>query len=82
MSMAWETTVDDVQLVLDAHDVPYDEDKLDELHNGLDHDEIEDRILAYTDMDDQTAAMMSYIEDEFISEGIVPAGPKKFNLPD
>jgi len=80
MSMAWETTVDDVQLVLDAHDVDHDEDKLDELHDGLDHDEIEDRILQYTDMEDQTAAMMSYIEDEFMSDGVIPKGPKKFTV--
>jgi len=82
MSNAWETTCDDVRIVLDAYGVKVGGRKVGSVHEGLDHEGIEDAVLSYADMDDQTNSMLSHIEDYLISEGIVPkGGKKKFQSP-
>lgn len=80
MSMAWEITTDDVETVLKAHGVSLPEDRVSELHDGLDADSIEDGLLHYTDMDDQTASMLSDIEDHLLEEGVI-SGEKQFHNP-
>lgn len=81
MSMGWETTTDDVQTVLAAHGVTVDEKRLGEIHDGLDHEDIEDGVMFYTDMDDQTNSMLSTIEDALMEDGVIPKGEKKFSSP-
>lgn len=81
MSMGWETTTDDVRNVLAAHGVTVDDDRLDEIHDGLDHDDIEDGVMHYADMDDQTNSMLDSIEDALMEDGVIPKGEKKFHSP-
>lgn len=79
MSGAWETTQDDVKTVLDRHGVTVTDERLSELHDGLDHEGIEDGLLHYTNMDDQTNSMLSDIEDALMEDGVIPKGDKLFN---
>jgi len=80
MSMGWEVTTEDVRLVLDAHNVKVDDARLEEIHESLDHDAIEDGVMYYTDMDDQTMSMLDDIENQLIEEGVV-TGEKSFFSP-
>lgn len=77
MTTAWETSEDDVRTVLDRHGVKLSDERVSELHDGLDNDEIESNVLRYTDMDNQTSSMLDDIENHLIAEGVV-TGPKKF----
>ena len=77
MSVAWETTEDDIRTVLDRHGVKVSGERLTELYDGLDLDEIESNVLRYTDMANQTSSMLDDIENHLIEEGVV-SGPKLF----
>lgn len=77
MSTAWETTIDDVQLVADVHGLNFSEDQIEEIHSNLDHGSIERGVLFYTDMDDQTDSMLCDIEDHLISTGILSKNAEK-----
>lgn len=50
MSTAWETTAEDIQQVLDAHDLDL---SADDIHDDLNHDDIEDAALFADELDDQ-----------------------------
>lgn len=79
MSAFWETTIDDVLVVLRQHDA--DTNHIEEDFDGLDFDAIEKGVSHYTDLSDQTASMMSDIEDQLMKSGRIPKGRKKFNNP-
>jgi len=79
---AWETTLEDVQTVVERHELSLSDDQIEEIHEGLDHDAIENGVLCYTDMDEQTDSMLDDIENYMISNGILPEGTeKKFEAP-
>ena len=80
MSFAWETTPDDVRTVLDSHNVRFGDDQVNRLFGSLDLGKIEEAVLCYTDMDEQTAAMLSEIEDHLLRTGLVQ-GEKRFARP-
>ena len=84
MTLAWETTNEDVGNVLDSHDVYKTYGEIEELIDGdtIDTGVIENGILNYTDMDDQTSSMLSDIEDQLMTAGVIPKGDKKFNNPE
>lgn len=79
---AWETTTEDVKRVLDAHGVEVSEERLEEIHDSLDHDAIENGVLYYTSMDAQTDSMLDDIETQLMESGVVPKGEKKFVMQD
>lgn len=61
MSFAWEVTEEDVAMVLASHGI-FDNSVVSEAHGDLDHDEIENTVLCYDEMEDQTAAALESIE--------------------
>jgi ABC-type transporter Mla subunit MlaD len=82
MSLAWETTEDDVLVVLMRHKLHKNSTILRRAMDALEGEggRIEEAILHYDDMDDQTNAAMNEIEDILIEENVL-AGPKLFNAP-
>lgn len=78
MSAAWETTVDDVNTVLNRYGVTVTPERLAELHEGLDLDAIEEGLLHYCNMDAQTSSMLDDIEKFLMEEGVIPKGEPKF----
>lgn len=75
---AWETTTQDIQTVLDAYHVSLPFQRVEEIHDELDHADIEAGVLYFVTMDAQTASMLSDIEDHLMKTGVVPNGTKKF----
>ena len=78
----WETTSDDVRIVLDRHGKVLDGPELEQITEDLDHEAIEQAALASAasdniedDLDKQTDGALSEIEDQLIDDGII-AGPK------
>ena len=89
MSLAWETTYEDVETVLKAWDIDPNDINIRGLAPDwvesfiVDYsDEIEKYILDYDDMIDQTNAMLSFIEDKLMERGhiIGDANDKQFNM--
>jgi len=74
---AWETTIDDIQIVTDAHGLNLSQDQIEEIHGNLNHDVIESGVLFYNDMDDQIDSMLEDIEDQLITSGILPKNTEK-----
>ncbi len=79
--MAWETTVDDVQIVLSRHNMKVSNDRLQELLDMLDHDVIENGVLYFNTMENQTKSMLEDIEIQLMEEGVIPNKPKLFSMP-
>ena len=81
MTAAWETSLDDLDIVLSRHSLACDEDQLRELFEHLDHATIERAAAASddyeADLEKQTAAVFSEIEDQLLRAGII-SEPKKF----
>ena len=77
MSMEWETTSEDLEQVLEAHGLHLDRERLDEVHDNLDHDAIEDGVFHYITIEDQTASMLSDIENQLTKNGTQPPGTSK-----
>ena len=83
MSLAWETTTEDLKTVLDAHGVSNSETELEDwLDEHIDTDLIEENLLYYTDMEIQTDSMLSDIEDQLMETGVIPKNDKKFTVND
>lgn len=84
MSNAWEITNDDVYNVLSAHNMAdsVDDKIVESAHDMItdEADRIEQAVLAYTEMEDQTDAALSEIEDILIEQKIIE-GDKKFYAP-
>ena len=78
--MWWETTTDDVAIVLNAHGIKVTDERLSEIHDGLDFDDIESGICVYDDMDEQTASMFCDIEDQLMGD-VIQQSEKKFPQP-
>lgn len=81
MIMPWETTVEDVQIVLDAHRHQYTDDQLLEIYKSLDLDAIVEGLLYFTSMEEQTDSMLEDIESQLMDKGIL-SGPKQFTMSD
>jgi len=79
MSMAWETTVDDVRVVLERHEIKVSDERLSEIHDSLDFDEIEEAVLSYTMNDSQYMAMFDEIENQLMKDGVIETKEKKFS---
>ena len=79
MNTAWETTVEDVETVLNAHGLDLD---ADEVHGQLNHDDIEDSALWGDEIEEQTNYAYQEIEHQLITTlGHLPAGTEtKFPL--
>ena len=75
--VGWQTTPEDVQTVLAAHDFILDDDQVEELFAGLDCGAVEKAVLHYTDFDDQIRAMHNEIQNYLIKRDIIN-GAKKF----
>lgn len=71
MSMAWEVTVDDVEIVLERHGIKKTEEEISDIHDGLDCDEVEEVVLSYTDFDDQVDAALDEIERQLKADGVI-----------
>ena len=81
MSLAWDVTEDDMSTVLDGHNVSKTDDEIESLLVDVDVDTIEKNVLRYDNMEDQTASMLSDIEDQLMKASVIPKGEKKFNDP-
>jgi hypothetical protein len=82
MSLAWEVSVDDIGIVLKAHNIEYDMERLDKLMDALDHEAIESGVLYYTNFDNQCESALDDIENQLMESGVIPQGKKKFHAPD
>lgn len=71
MSMAWEVTVEDVEIVLERNGIIKTEEEISEIHDGLDCDEVEDVVLSYTDFDEQCDAALDEIERQLKADGVI-----------
>ncbi len=82
MSLAWETTPDDVVTVLQRHKRHVSDEEVNEIAFNLDTARIEKAVLFYTEMDDQVASAYDEIEDQLRVMGAIPASAKKrFHAP-
>lgn len=70
MSNAWEVTPEDVMQALDNLQIPYDEDKVDEVLDLLDLDRVEKEALRGDDMNEQTEYALREIEDQILNMDI------------
>lgn len=82
MSMAWEVTDDDIELVLEKHGVN-DAETFEKAKQAIEveTDRIEGAVLEYTDFDDQVESANDEIENILIEEEVI-TGEKKFSAPD
>lgn len=74
MSNAWETTLDDVELVLTQRFGGSFIESVGQIHNDLDHNKIEKAALHGDDMDEQTNYAYKEIESqirEMLKEGTI-----------
>lgn len=71
MNTAWETTVEDIETVLNAHNLDLD---ADDVHGQLDHDDIEDAALYADEMEKQTTHAYQEIEFQLIKLNYLPEG--------
>lgn len=81
MSQAWEVTVDDIQIVARKHGVILEIKQLDELMSNLDMGIIEDVVLHYDTMEEQTNASFACIEEQMIEGKLFITEPKLFPFP-
>ena len=75
--IGWETTPEDVQRVLAAHNVSLLDDQVAELFASLDCGAVERAVLHYTDFDDQVRTMHQEIESYLLERGVIQ-GPRKY----
>lgn len=79
MSIAWETTPEDVTIVLDAHKINYTDAQLERwCDEVIDYDAIEEGLLHYCSVEAQTNSMLDDIENQLMEAGIIPKGDKLF----
>lgn len=71
MSLAWETTTEDISNVLDQHGVAYTDQHLDHWHDLLDHDKIEEAALHGNDMEKQTEYAYEEIARQLKEMGVL-----------
>jgi len=79
MNTTWETTIEDVERVLEAHGL----DQLDvvEVHDELDKDAIEDAALYGDEMEEQTYYALQEIEFQLRQQGHITTETTKFPIP-
>ena len=71
----------DVVTVLEAHGVPVDWNRLEEISELLDQRDIEIGELYYDTPEDKLDSRLSDIEDQFMSNSVIPKSAKVFSLP-
>jgi hypothetical protein len=78
MSRAWETTEEDLRLVLQRHFIAAGESTIEKANDlvNAQSERVEKAALVYDDMDDQTASAHDEIEKILIESGII-GGQKK-----
>jgi hypothetical protein len=64
MSLAWEVTEEDVEIVLKRNRVQVSNSTLSEWHSSLDCDKIEKVVLSCVDFDAQCDAALNEIEEQ------------------
>lgn len=79
---AWEITEDDVRNVLDAHNIEYTSEQISDYLDELDHEEIIENLMTFSNFDTQTDSMMYDIESYFVSKGIVKEDDRMFLEPE
>lgn len=81
MSNAWETTTNDVELVFQVHNIKFANEDVQRVFDALNHDLIEEGVLQYTDMEEQTDSMCDDIENKMIELGYIEANAKIYHSP-
>jgi hypothetical protein len=76
----FEVTKDDVETVLERHELSLNDEQVEEIHDGLDFERIDEVVFEWNDLDSQTASMFSEIEDQMIEDGIITGEKKFFDL--
>ena len=82
MSSEYQYGVDDVAIVLTAHNIPFNKEQLNQFFDELDCDEIDNSVMSYTSFEAQTDALFHEIEDQLMESGDIPKGEKKFVMQD
>lgn len=81
MASTYETTKEDVKIVLRAHHIDMEDDEIDELLQNED-ERFSKASLAYSDDDEQTVAVLDEIENVLIEDEVLPEKTqKKFRAP-
>ena len=78
MNTAWETTVEDVETVLNAHGLDLD---AEEIHEELDKDAVEDAALYADEMEEQSRLALQEIEFQLRQKGHITTEETKFPNP-
>lgn len=81
MSWAWQTTDEDIRNVLEEHGIQVSSGEAVDIYDQLNHNVLEQAIMEYMEMDQQTQAAYNEIENQLIKLGIIPQGEKKFKAP-
>jgi len=68
---AFEITAEDVQTVAQNHGVELSDEEAQRICVELDHDEIVNSLLTYTDLDDQTESCYDDIENVLLEKKII-----------
>lgn len=79
MSMAYEITIDDVRIVLDRHNIEVSKERLRDIHDELDFEEIEDKVLEYTMSESQAMCAFDTIENQLMESGVITTKKKEFD---
>jgi len=78
LSLAFETTPEDIKVVLAAHGAANPETMARAVESlSAESDRIEKAALWYLDIDDQTASALDEIENVLIEEGVLPENARK-----
>ena len=73
MSMAWETTTEDIEQVLEneGFDGNIIDEFLDNLHSNIDHERVEEAALYGDEMEEQTDYAYSNIRDQLVEQEVL-----------
>jgi hypothetical protein len=80
MTVAWDVTAEDIQVVAEAHGVKLTPEYAEQLLGEMDCDEIIDNLLRYTNFDNQCYSMYDDIENFLLNKQEI-VGEKVYQAP-
>ena len=78
MTSTWEIADEDISIIVSCHK---SKTPVEVARAALDEIKIVDGLARYLDFADQVASASSEIEDQLMTAGLIPRGPKKFEAP-
>jgi len=76
--LSWETTNDDLKTVLERHGIIVNKERLEEIGDLLNADDIAQAAICGDDIDEQTNYAYGEIESQLIEAKILPADAERF----